>query len=68
MFHGVSAAEQAADDRTSLKDQERRIRSAALLHDVNDPPIWCDVDVSVRNQCKLPTLNASRDNESRGFP
>lgn len=68
MFHGVSAAEQAADDRTSLKDQERRIRSAALLHDVNDPPIWCDADVSVRNLCKLPTLNASRDNESRGFP
>jgi DNA invertase Pin-like site-specific DNA recombinase len=49
MIHGyvrVSAAEQAADDRTSLQDQERRIRAAALLHDVDDPPIWCDIGVS----------------------
>jgi DNA invertase Pin-like site-specific DNA recombinase len=49
MIHGyvrVSTAEQAAEDRTSLADQERRIRAAATLHDVEDPPIWSDVGVS----------------------
>jgi DNA invertase Pin-like site-specific DNA recombinase len=49
MIHGyirVSTADQAKDGRSSLADQERRIRGIAMSHGADDCPIWKDDDIS----------------------